>query len=124
VGCASVGRQVDQGAVDKIEKGKTTRAEVISLIGSPDRIMNIGTGDTIFSYHYARAAAKPQSFIPIVGPFIGGTNVQSQYISIMFGPDDVVKNITSSHSSSEFDRGAATSSKATLPDVEDNKRPK
>ena len=47
-GCVSSGRKIDQSAADKIEKGKTTREQVVNLIGSPDRITRTGNGDTIY----------------------------------------------------------------------------
>jgi outer membrane protein assembly factor BamE (lipoprotein component of BamABCDE complex) len=121
IGCASVGRQIDQSAADKIEKGKSTKADVIALIGSPDRIIK-NNDITIFSYHYARVTSKPETFIPVVGPFVGGHNVQSQHIMITFGPDDIVKNVMSSYSATESNRGMTTGDKPELKDVEENKR--
>lgn len=43
-GCVSMGRKIDQSAAEKIEKGKTTREQVINLIGSPDNITRTGRG--------------------------------------------------------------------------------
>lgn len=52
LGCASVGHKLDQEAVSKIKKGETTKKEVLALIGSPDQIVNLGNGDTSWSYTY------------------------------------------------------------------------
>lgn len=123
-GCASTGRKIDQSAADKIEKGKTTKQEVIGLIGSPDRIMRRGNGETTFTYSYARATAKPATFIPIFGPLVGGANVQSQMFMVTFNSDGVVKDFISSQGGTEVDRGLATGSKAEIKDVEEGKRPK
>jgi outer membrane protein assembly factor BamE (lipoprotein component of BamABCDE complex) len=123
-GCVSSGRKVDQSAADKIEKGKTTKAEVISLIGSPDRITRTGRGDTIFMYNYVRATAKPATFIPIFGPLVGGANVQHQMYMVTFGPDGIVKDYLSTYGASEVDHGLATGSRPAIPDVEQDKRPK
>jgi len=123
-GCVSSGRKIDQSAADKIEKGKTTREQVVNLIGSPDHITRTGNGDTIFMYNYMRIAAKPASFIPYVGLFVGGSNLQHQMYMVTFGPDGVVKDYLSTYGASESDRGLATGSKAEMPDVEAEKRPK
>jgi outer membrane protein assembly factor BamE (lipoprotein component of BamABCDE complex) len=124
VGCATVGRKVDQSAVEKIIKGETSRSEVIGLIGSPDRIIQPGNGDTIFSYGYTRVSAKATSFIPIVGAFAGGANVQNQMVMITFDKDGIVKNIMNTYGSTETDSGVAAGGKAKIDDVEQNKREK
>lgn len=123
-GCASIGRPIDQAAADKIVKGQTTREQVGMMLGSPDRITKLGNGDTMYSYSYTRASAKPASFIPIVGAFAGGANVQHQMIMVTFGPDNIVKNFISSQGGTESDTGLATGSKPDMPDIEQGKRPK
>jgi outer membrane protein assembly factor BamE (lipoprotein component of BamABCDE complex) len=122
--CVSSGRKIDQSAADKIEKGKTTREQVINLIGSPDRITRTGNGDIIYVYNYMRIAAKPASFIPYVGLFVGGSNLQHQMYMVTFGPDGLVKDYLSTYGGSEVDHGITTGSKAEIPDVEADKRPK
>ena len=124
VGCASVGRPIDQAAADKIVKGQTTREQVGMMLGSPDRITKLGNGDTMYSYSYTRASAKPATFIPIVGAFAGGTNMQHQMVMVTFGPDDIVKNYMSSQGGTESGTGLATGSRKDMPEVEEGKRPK
>jgi len=123
IGCASVGRPIDQAAADKIVKGQTTREQVGVLLGSPDRITKLGNGDTMYSYNYARASAKPASFIPIVGPLVGGANVQHQMVMVTFGPDNIVKNFMSSQGGTESGTGLATGTRPDMPEVEQGKRP-
>jgi outer membrane protein assembly factor BamE (lipoprotein component of BamABCDE complex) len=123
IGCASVGRPIDQAAADKIVKGQTTREQVGMMLGSPDRITKLGNGDTMYSYSYARASAKPASFIPIFGPLVGGANVQHQMLMVIFGPDDIVKNFISSQGGTESGTGLATGTRPNMPDVEQGKRP-
>jgi outer membrane protein assembly factor BamE (lipoprotein component of BamABCDE complex) len=122
--CVSSGRKIDQSAADKIEKGKTTREQVVSLIGSPDRITRTGNGDTIYMYNYMRATAKPATFIPIFGPLVGGANVQHQMYMVTFGSDGVVKDYLSTYGGSEVDHGVTAGGKADMPEVEVGKREK
>lgn len=124
VGCATVGRKLDPAAVEKIEKGKTTRQEVIELIGSPDQMTRDGDGNVTFSYMYVRATAKAESFIPVVGAFAGGANVQNQMVMVIFGPDSVVKDVISTYGATESGVGLSAGSKADTTEVEQNKRPK
>ena len=122
-GCVSVGRKIDQSAADKIEKGHTTKEQVVSLLGSPDRITRRSNGDAMFFYSYARATAKPATFIPIFGPLVGGANVQHQMLMISFGPDGIVKDFINSRGATESGTGLTTGSRALMPDVEEGKRP-
>lgn len=76
-GCASVGRKIDQDAVSKIQKGVSTKADVRGLIGAPDHLTRDGDGNETWTYTYARAVVKGESFIPIYGSFGGGTRTQT-----------------------------------------------
>lgn len=123
-GCFSVGHKIDQTRAARIQKGVTTRQQVINLIGSPDQITTLPNGDTIYMYNYHRITAKPATFIPLLGAFVGGANVQNQMYMVYFGPDGLVKTITSSYGATESSEGLATATKASMPDVENHKRPK
>ncbi len=124
VGCSTYGRKVDQSNLEKIKKGETTREEVLQLIGSPDQIMKDGNGNITMHYMYVRATVKPETFIPIVGSFVGGANTQNQMVMITIGPDGVVSDIFQSYGASESSQGLSSGSKADLKEVEENKRPK
>ncbi len=123
-GCATYGRKVDQSNLEKIKKGETTREEVLQLIGSPDQIMKDGNGNITMQYMYVRVTVKPETLIPVVGSFVGGTNTQNQMVMITIGPDGKVSDIFSSYGASESSQGLSTGSKADLKEVEENKRPK
>jgi outer membrane protein assembly factor BamE (lipoprotein component of BamABCDE complex) len=121
-GCASVGRKLDENAVAKIKKGETTRAEVLKALGSPDQMTRDGDGNVTFQYIYVRATAKASTFIPIVGAFAGGANVQNQMLMVTFGTNAVVKDLISTYGATESNTGVTTGTKADTQDVEQNKR--
>lgn len=124
LGCATAGRKIDQAAVDKIQKGQTTKAEVKGLIGSPDTVTKTGDGTETWSYMFVRASAKGQNFIPIVGAFAGGVNTQHQSTTVTFGADGIVSQVVSSFGGMESDSGLSAGGKARLPETEKDKRPK
>ena len=124
IGCATYGRKLDQSKVDQIEKGKTTRQEVLSLIGSPDQMTRDGNGNVTLTYMFVRATAKPASYIPIVGAFAGGANVQNQMVMVTVGPDGVVSDVISTQGANETGYGLSAASKASVPDVQEDKRPR
>lgn len=123
-GCATVGRKVDQASVDRIKKGQTTQQEVIGLIGSPDQITRNADGDVIYSYIYVRATTKGESFIPIAGAFVGGTNVQNQMVMVTFGPDGIVKDVLSTYGATDSRMNASAGGRVEMNDVDQNKRPR
>jgi outer membrane protein assembly factor BamE (lipoprotein component of BamABCDE complex) len=124
MGCISVGHKIDQTAADRIVKGQTTRTEVLQLLGSPDNITRTSRGDTIFLYNYMRTTPKPATFIPLVGVFAGGANVQHQMYMVTFGSNGVVKDYISTYGASQADAGVTAAGRASMPDIESDKRPK
>ena len=113
VGHQIVGHQIDLNQVSKIKEGSTTKQQVYDLIGKPDEVTNMGAGDAYWSYSSTADASKAR-----------GYNMESQYFMIVFGPDNIVKKIIGSHSTTESDFGVNTGSKGDMPMTEERKRPK
>lgn len=122
-GCMSSGRKIDQGSIERIQVGKTTKHEVTNLLGSPDQIMRLGDGNTMMIYSYYRMQMHASSFIPIVGPLVGGADTQNQSVTVTVGSDGVVRDINSSEGGMDMGQGLKAGEKANLPEVEENKRP-
>jgi hypothetical protein len=54
-GCATyntVGQKFDTTAIDRIEPGRTTESEVISMLGAPRSQTKLNNGIVIYSYTY------------------------------------------------------------------------
>ena len=122
-GCVSYGRKIDQAKVAEIKTGQTTRSQVIQLIGSPDQITSLGNGQLMFHYMFVRSTPTASTFIPVVGAFTGGANVQNESVIVSF-TNDVVSSLISSYGGNDMGTGANAASTATLPAVTDDKRPK
>jgi outer membrane protein assembly factor BamE (lipoprotein component of BamABCDE complex) len=123
-GCATVGRKIDVSAVDRIQKGKTTRQEVLNWLGSPDHVRRDGDGIVTYSYMYVRSEVKGESFIPYAGVFVGGSETESQSVTVTFGPDGIVKDFTSDMGGMETNQNLGAGDRANNPETEGNKRPK
>ena len=123
-GCATVGRKLDPAKIDQIKKGETTREQVLKLIGSPDQMTRDGGGNVTFTYMYLRATTKPESFIPVVGSFVGGVNMQNQTLMLTFDPQGVVKDFVSSYGAQDASFNASSGGKPNVADTEKNKRRK
>lgn len=108
IGCASTGRKIDMTKIDQIKKGETSQAEVLQLLGTPQQTTRNSKGETTFTYIYTYASTKAETFIPIVGAFAGGANVQTQMTTISFGPDGKVSEYTTSSGANNVSTGLST----------------
>lgn len=121
-GCVSMGRRIDQQAADSIQVGRTTRAQVSARLGSPDEITRDGRGNTIWVYRYFGSQVRPESFIPYIGPLVGGSNMQRQEVMVTFGSNGIVKDFSSTQGSSETGMNLGASRRPDTPDLDANKR--
>ncbi|MFP9462690.1 hypothetical protein AB6D30_20735 [Pectobacterium brasiliense] len=102
-GCYSFGNQTLKNVTQedvkaKVIKGKTTKSEVLTAFGEPDK--RIASDDEEkWSYSMHNYHSKPTSYIPLVGVLIGGTDIEEKSILITFKGEKV--------SSYEFSSGAS-----------------
>jgi len=102
-GCAATGVQVKQGQLDQFKQGETTRQEVVAALGKPTTQMRNSDGTTTLLYTYAEYRTRPQTFIPFVGAFVGGTDTNSSHVTLTF--DQAGKLLSYSSSESEMGTG-------------------
>ena len=98
--CVSVGSKIDTTKVTAFEKGKTTKAEVIAALGTPQTFGTQSDGKTIISYYYSKATPNAASFIPVVNIFAGKTKGELSLVTIVFTPDDKMDSYTATQSNS------------------------
>jgi outer membrane protein assembly factor BamE (lipoprotein component of BamABCDE complex) len=95
-GCMASGVQVDQKAVAKFEKGKTTIAEVEGTLGAPTNSTISSEGTQTIMYNYVQMQMRPETFIPYVGAFVGGADTKNSFAMFNFDDRGVLVNYTSS----------------------------
>jgi outer membrane protein assembly factor BamE (lipoprotein component of BamABCDE complex) len=105
--CASVGKEVTQDQLVEFKKGETTINEVVAKLGTPTSSSVTASGQRTISYVFAHAQARPGSFVPIVGPLIGGTDSRSSMVILMFDADGKLLNYNASQSQLGSGTGAA-----------------
>jgi membrane-associated protease RseP (regulator of RpoE activity) len=94
----SAGVQVDQRTVQRFVKGRTTYPEVIAALGQPTSSTIRSDGKQIIMYTYVQMQARPESFIPYVGLFLGGADTRSSSASFIFDRNGVLEDYASSTS--------------------------
>ncbi len=106
-GCASVGTPIDVSATSQLVKGKSTEADAIRIFGPPSHKTLNSEGNVMMMWIHTTASAKPESFIPIVGAFAGGTDVRQQTLTILVGKDGRIVNWTSNDSRQDVGIGGS-----------------
>jgi len=120
----SMGRRIDMTAVSKIQKGETTRAQVLELLGAPDGSSRDGDGQVTYSYGYHRIASRPENYIPLVGGLVGGYDSQHQGVFVTFDRNDIVSNVVASSGGMEAGMNASAGGTVAPLEPYEAKRPR
>lgn len=107
-GCASSGNYVDQSNMKSLIKGKTTMDQAVGMLGQPTSRTMVGSGQTVLTYTYSEATTRPESFIPVVGAFVGGADSRFTMATLAFGPDGILTDYTYTGSQSGLSTGLAS----------------
>ena len=102
--CVAGGTQVKESQLSQFHKGKTTIREVVDALGDPNTNSLLPDGSRMLCYAYVQAAARPETFIPIVGAFVGGADSRSNTTCFQFAENGILKGYTST--SSKFGSGS------------------
>lgn len=113
-GCAASGVKVTDSHLAAFKEGETTEAQVIAALGQPTTRMRMPDGTVIIVYAYSAYSVRPQTFIPIVGGFVGGADGQASSVSLTFGPDGKLLNTASSASTFGTGQNAASGVSAPI----------
>jgi outer membrane protein assembly factor BamE (lipoprotein component of BamABCDE complex) len=94
-GCFSMGNKqiMDSSRTSQIQEGKTTKSEVMGLLGEPNHTQPMPNGEEMWTYTYHKSTTRPTTFIPVVGLFAGGADMKSKTLSLTFDGDGVLKSI-------------------------------
>ncbi|WP_419307278.1 outer membrane protein assembly factor BamE domain-containing protein [Chromohalobacter israelensis] len=105
VGCASYGKKIDANTIKQIEKGKTTEAQIVAMLGSPMSVGVTPDGEKILMYMYTKSQAKASTFIPVVGAFVGGADTKTQTLQIWIDENGVVSTYAYNNTGSKLNTG-------------------
>lgn len=97
-GCMSSGTQVDPAKAARFQSGITTVGQVRAALGAPNADSIQTDGSRTMVYVYMHTQVRPETFIPIIGGFVGGADAQTQTVSYSFGPDGVMRGGSSGQS--------------------------
>jgi hypothetical protein len=104
-GCVSSGVRVDETNLTSLEKGKTSYAEVIAKLGQPTTNTLLPDGRRMLMYTWVQARARPQNFIPLLGPFVDGADSRSSNAIVWLNADGRLESYSASQSQYGIGRG-------------------
>jgi outer membrane protein assembly factor BamE (lipoprotein component of BamABCDE complex) len=110
-GCAVKAGNETLGKMDKsqiehsIVKGKSTKSDVKSLFGDPDKTDFDNNGNEKWTYTHVRKDAKAVNYIPVANWFVAGTNDTTKSLIVLFSDNGVVKNFINSDAKGETKGG-------------------
>lgn len=110
-GCAATGIKVSEQQAASFQPGKATYTEVVTALGQPSSVTTMPDGSRMALYIFAQAQARPETFIPVVGAFVGGVDSRSSSVIFRFGPDGKLLD----HISSVSNMGTGTGLAAGQP---------
>ena len=95
VGCATYGNKeiANDETISQIKIGESTKTDVKQFVGEPSKVTFTDNGEEVWDYTYTRMKTRASTFIPIVGLATGGTDVDTQILTIRFGKNGVVKEM-------------------------------
>lgn len=95
-GCAfsrgTLGESIGNDAIDSLKKGVTTKAEVLELLGAPDRLLDVNDRDV---FHYYRYDAKAGSLLLIIANFTR-LSIKSDDLFVILNREGLVEDVISS----------------------------
>lgn len=102
-GCASTGnetlrKETETSVQQKMIEGKTTKAEVKAMFGSPLKTTFTDGGLEIWTYELTKAHADAVNYIPLVGLLGGSASGVKKELVVLFDENDVVKRFSMSES--------------------------
>jgi outer membrane protein assembly factor BamE (lipoprotein component of BamABCDE complex) len=97
----------EKSVATRVIEGKTTKQEVQAAYGQPTQTTFTDGGNEIWTYRYAYATPKAINFVPVVGIFAGGADVQTKELVVMFDKANVVMKFSMREAQQEVSRGTA-----------------
>jgi hypothetical protein len=97
-GCVASGVKVSDEQAQSFRIGRSTYADVVEQLGPPTSSSLSSDGTRTANYSYSAASARPQDFIPYIGPLVSGYDTSSSAVTFVFDAHGVLKNMSSTQS--------------------------
>lgn len=86
-GCAWEGTKVEPAKVAAFKFGVTTEDDIVEALGSPTNEVTLPFGTRLLDYYHLRSMPDIAMFLPVLGPFLGGDNIETESHVFKIGQD-------------------------------------
>lgn len=107
-GCAASGVQVKEEQLAQFKQGQTTLPDVVKALGQPNHQTLMPNGSRLLIYSYAQIQTRPETFIPVVGAFVGGADMKTNSATFMFDKNGVLQSMSASSGATGSGTGFAS----------------
>jgi hypothetical protein len=90
-GCATCGKPIDKLEVGQMQKGVTTKAEVVRKFGQPDGTYFDKDNRLIYYYNASKVKQSAWNFVPIVNLVHSEMEMKMQMLVIVFSKEGIVE---------------------------------
>jgi outer membrane protein assembly factor BamE (lipoprotein component of BamABCDE complex) len=100
-GCASTGNEIlrkesETSMSTKVVEGKTNKADVRAMFGSPNKTTFTDGGLEIWNYEFSNVSLDAVSYVPIVNMFGGSSSGKKKELVVLFDATGIVKRYSMS----------------------------
>jgi outer membrane protein assembly factor BamE (lipoprotein component of BamABCDE complex) len=110
-GCMSYGSMVSQQQADQFKTGETTEAQIVAALGPPTSITT-ANGTRTLAYVGVKAQARAASFIPFIGPLVGGADSQVNQVIFKLDRDGRLASTETTQTAGSSGMGFASGTSA------------
>jgi hypothetical protein len=86
---ASAGREVDKSKLVTYQKGVTPCSQIRADLGQPQETATDVDGSKQLTYGKTETTVRGETFIPIIGGFVGGADTDYDFVQIKCDASDV-----------------------------------
>ena len=90
-GCATCGKPIDKSTVEQMQKGVTTKEEVVKKFGQPDGTYFDKDNKLIYYYSASKVKSSGWNFVPVVNLMHSEMKMKMQMLVIVFSKEGVVE---------------------------------
>lgn len=103
VGCTHEnGTKVAQDQAAKIQKGTTTRADLVTMFGPPSSSTIHADGKEMLTWRYSSVRPNASSYIPVVNIFTHKLDMEDTDLLVTLNKEHIVEDYNSTQGAHEF----------------------
>ena len=106
-GCMSVGTKYDETRVSSFKVGQTNCADAVASLGRPSIDSRSASGERTILYSYTDMRTRPETFLPYIGPLVGGMDNDTKSLTLVCDNRGVLKDYTSSTGGMDMNQNLA-----------------